>query len=107
MNTTTARDELRHLRQAVSRLNPGERIEIDLRLCRGIPPDGFSIADWVLEGIVGSSYEFLYYENFRNRNTVFERLPQPLENDLVSYISPDRRHLFTQRPDRLFERTRK
>lgn len=98
--------KLQPLIDLVQRLKPGEHVVIDPREFdfRTDLFGEFSPADWVLENIVGSAYEFRYYEHFPTRHVVFERLPKPLDGTLYSYVSPDRRDFFRQRPDGLYER---
>lgn len=79
------------------RLKPGQQIQVDRReLQNSIFHDlsGFTIADRALEDIVGSSYEYGYYEDPVSGNFVFYRLNEPLTDDTRTYVSPDRRHLF-------------
>jgi hypothetical protein len=90
---------------AVRSLKPGQRIDIDLRhVRRNTLADDFTTADWIMENIVGSAYEFSYWYNYRNRTTTFERLPKPLEGDEQTYVSPDRRHWFDVGADGLYRR---
>ena len=84
------------VRARVASLKPGQQVEIDRELLRS--PKGLasyliqeSAADSVLEGILGSSYEFWYEENPSIGHTTFGRLKQPLEDGRRSYVSPDRR----------------
>jgi hypothetical protein len=90
---------------AVCSLKPGQRIDIDLRhVRRNSLADDFTTADWIMENIVGSAYEFLYYQSPHKCATTFERLLKPLEGDEQSYVSPDRRHWFDAGVDGLYRR---
>lgn len=85
----------------VASLKPGQQIDIPLGEMRLASPDD------VLENIVGSAYEYSY-QNIDYTGVVrFRRREKPLspyhEDGLWTYVSPDRRHLYHQRPDGLFE----
>lgn len=61
-------------------------------------------AEHVMENIVGAAYEFTYFEHYESGDTIFERRKEPLPaGNLRTYVSPDRRHLYNRRPDRLWE----
>lgn len=93
---------------AVRRLKPGWRILLDLRSVRlaGFAHNDadFTVADRILENIVGSAYEFRYYEDYPSCGTVFERLMKPREDGLLSYVSPDRRDFYDKQPNGLYRR---
>lgn len=59
--------------------------------------------DGLMESIIGSAYEYSYREIFDSDNIRFERRLKPLENGLRTYVSFDRRYLFNEREDGLFE----
>ena len=90
-------------------LKPGESFEIsntELKECQLISSlHEFSTADWLLESIVGSAYEFSYRVNEQKQSTTFSRLKAPLDGNtgLRTYVSPDRLSLFRQRVDGLYE----
>lgn len=94
---------LRQLVELVSSLRPGEQIEIDTFEFEVPTLEEFTPPDRVLENIVGSAYEFRYHKPPMRRVIVFERLPKPLENDLYSYVSPDRLEWYRKRIDGLYE----
>lgn len=87
----------------IMRLKPGKSIAIprDIFMDMDHPP-GFSSIDWVMEAIPGSSYEYKYHETC-DGNVVFSRRESPLKDGLRTYVSPDRRDLFSPRFDGLFE----
>lgn len=90
---------------AVRSLKPGERIDINLRLVKQRSLDSeFTTADWIMENIVGSAYEFCYFQNYHDRTTAFERLPKPLDGDELTYVSPDRRDFFDHGADGFYRR---
>lgn len=54
----------------------------------------FDPRDWILEGIVGSAYEYGYREDLFNGDTIYFRLAEPLTDGRRTYVSPDRRDRF-------------
>lgn len=93
----------------VKRLEPGWKRAFDRRELSEIgiyEYNGatFTPADRILENVVGSAYEFLYYHCPVTRDVIFERLMKPLDNGLLTYVSPDRRRLYRQRPTGFYER---
>lgn len=87
-----------YLVQLVANLRPGESIEIpaaELESCRPASYHNgalFSSADWVLENIVGSSYEWSYHQSHVSNTYVFARRLRPTTDiEPVTYMSPDRR----------------
>lgn len=87
--TTTAPSKLAFLHQKVTSLQPGQRIDVDAHFCR-------DMEDHVMEGIMGSAYEY-GYTRLPERDIVrFWRLKKPLktESGLRTYVSPDRRHFY-------------
>src|SRR5258708_2779873 len=102
------RIDRRELARLIAELKPGQQTRISRFLMRDIEPiaslyDQWSSADSIMENIVGSAYEFRYWEDLMSGDTVFERLRKPLDDNLRTYVSPDRRHLFTKRPDGFYE----
>lgn len=87
------------------RLSPGTQLEVDRETMHEIEdaPYGWSKAEWILEFIPGSAYEFMAWENGEKARWVFRRLQKPLTGGLRSYVSPDRREFFTKRADGLWE----
>ena len=91
-------------KKLVADLKPGEQIDIDegeMDLDRTIRPpfrhNGafWTLADNVLEGIVGSAYEYGYFRRPQDRVVTFFRLKEPLTDGSLSYVSPDRRQHFS------------
>lgn len=58
----------------------------------------WTTADRILEKIPGSAFEYYYEVLPMSSNIRFHRLDKPLTDDRRTYVSPDRRHLFTQDP---------
>lgn len=95
----------------IRRLQPGQCLTFDNNNLM-FPPDGtrdgrsdfrgyttltgLKMADMMLDNIIGSAFEYGYYESLERPHTVFYRLPKPLPSDSTSrtYVSPDRRHLY-------------
>jgi len=90
----------RFLVDTVKRLKPGEEIIIDRELLvdLNVAPSPWSIEDWVLESIPGSAYEYSHSKEPMSGNVVFRRRKDPLSDNsnCRTYVSADRRHLFTQ-----------
>ena len=98
------------LRGMVRSLRPGGYLAIPRHLLRRVPcPPPWNAAEWILEGIVGSAYEFCIIDTPESGGVVFRRLAEPLsaETGLRAYVSADRKHFFRRRPlDLLYERAR-
>lgn len=92
--TTNMNNQLQMLREQVEQLKPGQRLEVarEIMMFPTMPP--WTPADEVLEGIVGSAYEFYYYKTLETGNIVFCRKEKPYSSNegLRSYVSPDRLH---------------
>jgi hypothetical protein len=100
------RDRLDLLRKELEKLPPGMHFGVDRDLLLGIlVPPPWTASEWVLEGITGSAFEFSIIDTPESGNVVFRRLSEPLKSasGLRAYVSADRRHLFTRRPDFLYE----
>lgn len=90
------------LADQVSELRPGEHCTVPRYLlddtmrarCSIFQDNDWTGADWVLEKIVGSAYEFGYYWELTSGDTIFYRLRQPLTDGRRTYVSPDRRHYY-------------
>lgn len=98
-------DPTEHFRGLLRSLAPGESLTID-RDCLAddvmFANPEWTPAEWLLEGIIGSSYEYsISYTH--DRHPVLKRLETICTGNLRSYVSPDRRHHYTQRPDGLYE----
>jgi hypothetical protein len=84
------------VKKHITRLRPGQRIDIAGSVLRDIPTmhhNGYAFTppDRVLENIVGSSYEYRYHFNMKGDIVTFERLEAPLSGGRRAYVSPDRR----------------
>ncbi len=55
-----------------------------------------------MEDIVGSSYNFRFWEDEYNETVTFERLKEPLRDGARSYVSPDREDMFVKGMDGLY-----
>ena len=101
--------KLLHFIEQIQLLKPGESLEIsnaELKECQLISSlHEFSTADWLLESIIGSAYEFSYKVNEQKQSTTFSRLKAPLDGNsgLRSYVSPDRLSFYKRRVDGLYE----
>lgn len=59
------------------------------------PPAGYTPADWILENIVGSAWEFIDRVEDKSGDVIFDRLENQLPDDgSRTYVSPDRRYLY-------------
>lgn len=96
----------------ISKLQPGQRLDVDCEVLRRVFPPmplvGFGGPTWTpaeraMENILGSAYEFRFWENRHDGTITFERLKEPLRDGLRTYVSPDRRRHFQQRPDGFYE----
>lgn len=98
----------------ISKMKPGESytvpwqelmtIEIDSRIA--YPIDNvynFPIQDWILEHIIGSAYEFGYYEDVVYDRIIFFRLKEPLNDGRLAYVSPDRRDRYNKNMHGIYE----
>ncbi len=92
--------QLKHFRRMVklvASIPPGESLEVDRQELGEIPcleHNGalFTPPDRILENIVGSAYEFSYWEDPVKRTVTFRRLATPVPIDAeLTYVSPDRR----------------
>lgn len=96
------------LAQKISTIQPGQwytvarhelaRIAPAMQLAGPFGPT-WAPAERIMENIVGSAYEFRFWEGHAKGNITFERLKQPLRDGLLSYVSPDRAHLYTRQSD--------
>lgn len=88
----------------VSRLQPGESLTISGLVLRDIETiSGWTVADSIMENIIGSAYDIAYSENPATQDIMFSRLNKPKNDGLRTYVSPDRRHWFNRRTDGLWE----
>ena len=89
----------RAVAKRIEQLKPGCAIQISRGILKGIPhaqlkgPFGptWSPVDRIMENIVGSSYEILTTTDPITQNVMFYRLENPLKDDRLAYVSPDRR----------------
>ncbi|AHF94594.1 hypothetical protein OPIT5_29375 [Opitutaceae bacterium TAV5] len=75
-----------------------ERIAPAMSLLGSLGPT-WSPAERIMENIVGSAYNFRFWEDPATARITFEHLKHPLRDGLRSYVSPDRAGLFTRTPD--------
>jgi len=95
----------------IRQLKPGEQCKVDRLELRQIAPPINIGATWeppdrVMENIIGSAYEFQYWEDRKNGTVYFRRLREPLTDGRRSYVSPDRRDYFVMGPDGLWHPAR-
>ncbi len=101
--------DLKLISDVIRKLKPGESILVDEKMLRNYNSEYngviFKGEDWVLEDIIGSGYEYQYFqEHHWKRGITFHRLKEPIrEEEIRSYVSPDRRHLFEQLPNGLWK----
>ena len=102
------RDLLDLIARKVERLEPGKWIVVSWALddLPEIQHNGamFTPADRVLENIVGSAYEFSYWQDPENGSVVFHRRSEPVKGALRTYVSPDRRDFYDVQVDGLYVR---
>ena len=90
------------IREAVKNLKPGEDILVShslmfdamppCALTRLLPP----VPEQVLNGIVGSAFEFGYEQLSNHKGCVFFRLSRPFLDGRLSYATLDRRHCYQE-----------
>lgn len=97
--------QLTYLREAVQQMKPGDRCEFSRDLLMFPVPPPWTPADWILEGIVGSAYEFSHYKKIETGNVIFRRWQEPLppESGLRHYVSADKRDFFEECRPGLFQ----
>ena len=88
--------DFQNILRGVKSLQPGQRINFEKKYI-----EGDEIADRIMENIMGASYEFFYTKDLRGEY-VFGRLKEPLNDGLMSFVSEDRRHLFSKLPNGLW-----
>lgn len=96
--------QLEYIRDAVQKMKPGYEMQFapELMLFQpGMP--GFNVADWVLEGIIGSAHEFSYRKDPTTGNVIFRRAKKPCAHDFRTYVSPDRLHYVDKVRDGLYK----
>lgn len=86
------------IQDMVRRMKPGDEAQFARELLMFPVPPPWKPAEWVLEGIVGSAYEFSVRYDERTGNAIFRRWQEPLppESGCRHYVSADRKHLFTE-----------
>ncbi len=94
----------------ISRIPPGDCYCVDEFDRIGLTGGGSifkprSVPEAIMENIVGSSYEFVFWEDPMTQKLVFRRLRTPIPESarLRTFVSADRRQHFTQRPDGLWD----
>lgn len=99
---------LAYLRELVRLLRPGYSRAIDIDLLKWISaPPPWKPEEWILEGIMGSSYEFSHRISPGGRHVIFERRNAPTSGDVRTRVSADRAHLYERRPDGLYHPKKK
>lgn len=89
-----------HWRRILRDMRPGQCLEISMRELYDVPaPPGWNPAEWLLEGIVGSAYEYKLEEMPWSQRVRYTRLEKPLDGDLMAYVSPDRRDYYERTMD--------
>ena len=78
----------------IANLKPGEQITFDFHFLRN--QFYFDPIDTIMNRIVGSAYTIAIKVDDFKRQVTFYRLNYDLEDDLRTYVSPDRRDLFIQ-----------
>ena len=92
----------------VSSMKPGEWLTIDLDSVDGngrVAPwrEGhWTPCDLILEGIVGSGYEWSWERDLFKSSITFRRRERPTEEGLRTYVSPDRTHHYQRLPSGLY-----
>lgn len=91
----------------VKRLLPGQSYSFSMKLMDVYEEDYNGVkwraGDLVLEKIVGSAYEYSYWEDCSNGHLVFERRFKPLElGQGRTYVSPDQRDRFVLGVDKIW-----
>lgn len=109
------------IRDRILSLQPGQRVNISeyvLKEASPRPTGMFAMAvamieqerggiiDRILDGIVGSAYEYGHYIDIQNGNEVVYRLTEPLPSDGPerTHVSADRRHYYRREGDRWIRR---
>lgn len=80
----------------VARIDPGQWIEVGWSVLQDIVllPGYDHPADRIMDNIVGSAYEFRWWEKPMTGDVTFQRLKTSLRDGRRTYVAPDRRHLF-------------
>lgn len=91
------------LARQIGSIPPGHQIVVSRHVLAEVAPSaplvGFGGPTWtpperVMENIVGSAYEFRFFEDIQSGDVVFVRLREPLKDGSRTYVSPDRREHF-------------
>lgn len=94
----------RDLALELRKLKVGEAITVSrctLELMVPIGPD-FTAVDSIMENVIGSAFTMTATRDERTGDVTFRRCKE--QPELRTYVSPDRRYLFSQRRDGLWER---
>ena len=81
---------------------PGMEFRVSARVMRDLQKlsvSDFTVADIILEQIIGSAYEYGYQIDVDTGDTIFFHLSQPLNDGRRSYVSPDRYNFFNYDSD--------
>lgn len=99
----------RQMAQTIQAMQPGQCLRVSADTLKTLEVAlmenryNFPMKDWVLENIIGSSYEFGYTEYLPTMDVTYFRLPKPLQDGTRSYVSPDRRDKYRKRFDGIYE----
>ena len=103
---------IRDLAAMIQQMKPGQCCRVSMDTFRTLDvgmmenSHDFPLKDWVLENIIGSSYEYGYNEDLATGDINYFRLSEPLTNGRRSYVSPDRLSFYRRRPDGIYESIR-
>lgn len=101
----------RDIAKQLQEMRPGQCLRLSASVLKDLShgmfenPYGFDKRDFVLEHIVGSSYEYGWREDHGTGDTIYFRLKKPLSNGERSYVSPDRRDRYERGFDGIYRRT--
>lgn len=98
--------ELYELARVLRDLAPGNRLEICATILgqQKVLP-GWNPAEYLMEMVVGSSYNLTFFYNLELDAYVYTKLREDLPYPLRTYVSPDRQQGWRRRPDGYWEPT--
>jgi hypothetical protein len=95
----------------IKAMHPGQWLTVSPHVLRELYPPmqmmwplgpTWSSPERVMEKVIGSAYEYRFWESRETGDVTFERLRAPLKDGRRTYVSPDRRDRFTCTPDGFF-----
>ncbi len=90
----------RDLAAEIAKIPRGQSIQVSrFVLDRVVVPAGWAAAEWIMESIIGSSYNFRFSTDPLSGNVTFFHLITPLVDGRFTYVSPDRRDRVQQDHD--------